>query len=468
MTLDSAVTAQLLIVGGEIVTMNPSGQVVLDATIAIADGRILAIGETDVLRSRFPGTAELDATGCIVVPGLINAHQHTTADPLVRSLIPDNISSYSSIFEWIVPLHQQLSAEDDEIGALLSGVESLSLGVTTLLDPGTVENPLQVAAGLRQAGIRARVGRWGSDTPGMPFAESVEATLAAQEQTVLAVGQSGLVTGWVTLIGHSLASDELFTGAAELAQRIDAPFSFHISPGPDDAVAYLERTGSRPLVHLNRLGVLSPRLVLGHAVHLDDAEIDVLVASGAGVAACPGAYMRLGQKYTSGGRYLDLIRRGGRVAVGCDSHNAGDVPDVLRSAWLLAAVERDRDSGDQLRAHEAFGLATIDGARAIGMADDIGSIEVGKAADIVLMDTRDPAWMPRGDLALQLIWGCPSHTVRDVVVNGEIVVRDRKVLSVDTQAMAQELNERSRALLRRAGIDPPHAWTNVSVGELSS
>ncbi|MGI5490811.1 amidohydrolase family protein [Microtetraspora malaysiensis] len=456
-----AAPADLLVVGGDVVTMAPGREVVTGAAIAVAGGRIAAIGAPGELRARFPGSPELDARECVVIPGLVNAHQHTTADPLVRSMIPDDISSQEAIFDWIVPLHDQVTGDDDELSAALTAAESLLCGVTTLLEPGTVAHPLRVAAGLASAGIRARVGRWGWDVPGAAHALPAAETLALQEETVRALPPGGTVTGWVTLVGHDLASDELFTGAAELAERLDVGLTWHVSPSAADTRAYAERAGTSPVLHFRRLGVLGPRLLLAHAVWLDDAEVDAVIESGTAVASCPGAYLRLGQGYGRAGRHAELVRRGGRLALGCDSHNAGDAPDVLGAARLLAALERDRDETPVLRADQVFALATIDGARAAGLGELVGSVEVGKAADLVVMDTRDLSWTPRGDLATHLVWGAPAHTVRDVLVDGKVVVRDRRLTTLDADALRREAAERSAALLRRAGLDVPHRWPVV-------
>jgi 5-methylthioadenosine/S-adenosylhomocysteine deaminase len=455
-------SADLLIVGGDVVTMDATRRVVTGATVAVAGGLIAAIGTAEGLRRLYPGTPELDARECVVVPGFVNAHQHTTADPLVRSMIPDDISSDESIFDWIVPLHAQVSGDDDELSATLTAADSLTRGVTTVLEPGTVAHPLRVAAGLTAAGIRGRVGRWGWDAADVPFGAPAEESLAWQRETVQALPVGNLVTGWVTLVGHDLVSDELFTGAAELAEELDVPMTWHISPAENDVRSYAERSGLRPVTHLERLGVLGPRLLLGHAVWLDDAELDAIVESRTAVASCPGAYARLAQGYGRAGRHGELLARGGRLALGCDAHNAGDLPDVLGAARLLAAFEGDRGGPTRIRADQAFGLATIDGARAIGMGELIGSIEAGKAADLVVLDTRDIAWTPRGDLALHLVWGGVSNTVRDVLVDGKVVVRDRKITTVDVDSLRAEAADRSVALLRRAGIQVPHRWPIVT------
>ncbi|WP_433688942.1 amidohydrolase family protein [Micromonospora carbonacea] len=457
--------ADLLIVDAEIVTMAPGREVVTGGAIAVVAGRIAALGPADALRAAYPGSPELDAAGCVVVPGLVNAHQHTTADPLVRSSIPDDVPAQQAIYDWIVPLHAAVTGDDDELSATLTAVEALGYGVTTLLEPGTVAHPLRVARGLRAAGIRARVGGWGWDTPGAPYALPAAEALAAQADTVAALAGDDLVTGWITLLGHDLVSDELFTGAAALAERLDVPMTWHISPGPDDVAAYAAAGRARPVLHLRDLGVLGPRLLLGHAVWLDDAELAVLVDSGTAVAACPGAYLRLGQGVSRAGRHTELRRAGGRLALGCDSHNAGDTPDVWRAARLFAGLERDRGTPDPLRADEVFALATVDGADAVGLGRLTGSIEVGKAADLVVLDTRTISWAPRGDLATQLVWGAAGHTVRDVLVDGRLVVRDRRVTTVDVDALREEATARRAALLRRAGIDIPHRWPTVPATE---
>jgi 5-methylthioadenosine/S-adenosylhomocysteine deaminase len=455
--------SDLLLIGGDVVSMAPGREVYTGATVAVVDGRIAAIGTAEDLRSRYPGTSELDATGCVVTPGLVNAHQHTTADPLTRSAIPDDISSDSAIFDWAVPLHNAHTGGDDEISAALTAVESLRRGVTTLIEPGTVAHPLRVAAGLSKVGIRARLGGWGWDAPGLPFSAPADEVLARQEALFEDLKSNDLVSAWVTLVGHDLASDALFQGAAELAERLDTGLTWHLSPGDADIKAYAERSNTRPVVHLQKLGVLGPRLLLGHAVWLDDDELDALVESDTAIASCPGAYLRLGQGFTRAGRHVEFFRRGGRLALGCDSHNAGDVPDVLRAAMLFAGLSLDRADAQPVHADEAFALATIEGARAVGLADEIGSIELGKAADLVVYDTTDPVWTPRGDEALQLVWGIPSHTVRDVLVAGRVVVRGGAVTTVDYDDLRRCAAENAFHLAQRSGLAPYRRWPRVAM-----
>lgn len=453
----------LLVTGGDVVTMDPQRRVLTGTTIAVSGGTIAALGSAEDLRRQFPGAEELDARGTVVIPGLIDAHQHTTVDPLVRSLIPDDIPSQSAIFDWAVPLHQHADGDDDELAATITAVDCLTRGVTTVLEPGTVAHPLRVAEGLSKAGIRGRVGGWGWDTEGLPFAAAWQDVLAEQRETVEAIAKfdpDGLVTGWVTLVGHALVSDDLFCGAMSLAGELDTGVTWHLSPGPDDPSSYLLRYGVRPVEHLDRIGALGPRLLLGHAVWLENAELEALLRTGTAIAACPGAYLRLGQGVTRAGRYAEFLHRGGRLAIGCDSHNAGDAPDVLRAAMLLAGLENDRGTEPSLRAADALALATTAGAEAIGAGATLGAIRPGYAADLVLLDTTRPAWIPRAAepdaLARQIVWGGVSDTVRDVVVGGRVVVRDRLPVLVDLTELRLAASTRQAGLLSRAGLPSSH------------
>ncbi len=452
-------TADLLVTGGDVVTMNPTRDVLVGGAVAVQGERILAVGGTRELRAAHPGAPELDATGCVVHPGFVDAHQHHTGDALVRSAIPDDLPPGASIYEWAVPLHAAHTPHDDRIASLLTCVESLRGGVTTVVEAGTVAHPDQIAAAMTQAGLRGTVGRWGTDTAGLPLAGTAGEVLAAAEALLDAYPPGGLVTAWVTLVGHSLATDELLAGAAELARRRGARMTMHISPADTDVHDYLARTGSRPLVHLDKLGVLGPHLVLGHAVHLDDAEVELLLASRTAVAYCPWAYLRLGQGVSHAGRHAEIVERGGRVALGCDSVNAGDAIDILRTAALASGLAKDQASDPtRMPAATAFELATIAGAEAIGMADTIGSLEPGKAADLVVHATTGPGWAPRGDLAHQLVWSSDGHGVRDVIVAGRVVVRDGVCASVDEAALRAEAVDVRADLLRRAGVEIPSSW----------
>ena len=454
-----------LITGGDVVTMNARREVLVGGAVAIADNLIEAVGPTSALRAAHPGASELDASGCIVTPGLINAHQHLTGDPLVRSCIPDLLTPGESIFSWSVPLHAVHTPDDDELSATLTAAQSALCGVTTLVEAGTVANPDRVAAGMAAAGVRGTVGTWGWDVDDAPFAAPPGEVLDRQREVLAAHPPGGLVEGWVTLVGHDLASDELLVGASDLARSTGCGMTMHISPTSSDPESYLRHRGARPLVHFDRLKILGRHLLLAHGVWLDDAEVELVLATETAIAYCPWAYLRLGQGVTVAGRHLELARRGGRLALGCDAGNAGDLPDVLRAAALAAGLARDMTVDPEgFGAHDAFELATIRGAEAIGKGDEIGSLEPGKLADVVVHDCGASAWTPHGDVALQLVWGSDGRCVRDVFIGGRPVVRNGHCTTVDVDELRVTAAAAQRDLLRRAGIEVPHAWPRIPGG----
>ena len=456
----------LLVIGHDVVTMNSRRELIREGAVAVDGSTIVAVDKAAVLQAQFPEAEVVGNDDAIVTPGFINAHQHLTGDRLIRSAIPDDLAPGVSIFEWAVPVHAQHDGDDDELSATLSCLEQVMNGVTTVVEAGTVAHPHRVASALHTIGMRGAVGQWGWDVDDGPFAAPADEVLdrqrdfIAQQQRLEQEGGDDLVAAWVTLVGHDLMSDELLAGASALARELHTGLTFHISPSPSDAVAYLARCGVRPLVHFDRLGALGAHVLLAHAVHLDDAECDIVVRTNSAIAYTPWAYLRLGQGVSAHGRHGELHRRGVRIALGCDSENASDALDPLRAAALAAGIAKDQTlDPTSFGAHDAFEMLTIRGAQAIGMADRIGSLEPGKRADLVVHDTSGPQWIPRSvDPVLQLVWASDGRSVRDVMVNGRIVVRDGRCVTVDIDAFRDAARDASKALLRRAGVDPRPRW----------
>jgi 5-methylthioadenosine/S-adenosylhomocysteine deaminase len=450
---------ELIVAHGDVVTMDPQRRVLLGGAVLVREGLIGAVGPSSTLLADHPDAEVLDARGCVVTPGMVNAHQHLTGDPLVRSCIPDLLPPGASIFEWSVPLHAAHTPADDELSAALCALECVQNGVTTVVEAGTVAHPDRVVTAMEAVGVRGTIGTWGWDIDEGPFAAPAKEVLDRQRAVVERWPAGGLVEGWVTLVGHDLASDELLVGAADLARAAGTGMTMHLSPTSSDPERYLARTGRRPVAHLAALGVLGPHLLLAHGVWLDDDEVELVLATGTAIAYCPWAYLRLGQGVTGMGRHADIVERGGRVALGCDASNAGDVVDILRAAATAAGIARDtRIDPERFGAHAAFELATIAGAAAIGMQDRIGSLEPGKQADLVVHRATGWGWSPRGDVGLQLVWGTDGRSVRDVLVAGRPVVRDGRCVTVDAEALWQDAAAAQASLLERAGITVPHVW----------
>jgi 5-methylthioadenosine/S-adenosylhomocysteine deaminase len=450
----------LMVHGAWVITMDPTRRMVRNGAVAVRDGRIVDVGNGSELAARYAPAEQLGGSNRIVVPGFVNAHQHLTGDRLIRSAIPDDLAPGEAIFTWAVPIHAAHTPDDDELSATASLAEAVGNGITFTVEAGTVAHPDRVLAAYDRVGVGGTLGSWGWDVEGQPWAGSVDDVLGRQRAVLAMTSGHARVDGWVTLVGHDLMTDELVVAASELARVEQTGFTFHLSPTDSDATSYLARTGVRPLVHLDRLGALGEHVLVAHGVHIDDDELHVLIGTRTALAYCPWAYLRLGQGVTGAGRHADMVERGGRVALGCDAENAADAIDILRTATLAAGLAKDmRVDPTRFGAHTALELATIAGADAIGMGHEIGSIEAGKRADLVLVDAERPEFTPASpDPVLALVWASDGRAVAEVIASGRVVVRDSRCITVDHDELrARTLDARDR-LLRAAGLDPHPAW----------
>lgn len=460
-TASSKVTGMQL-VRGTIVTMNPLREVIVDGVVAIDDSTIADVGSWGELSPKYPDAAVTGDSSDLVLPGYINGHQHLTGDRLIQSSIPDELAPGESIFTWVVPIHGEHSPDDDELSATLTLAESLTNGITSTFEAGTVAHPARVAMAAERVGARLTIGTWGWDVEDGPYAGPVDEVIDRQT-AALDLDTGPLVSAWVSLVGHDLMSDELVVAASDLARSRGVGLTFHLSPHDGDPKSYLARTGKRPLVHLRDLGALGAHVAIAHGVHFDDAEIDVLLDTGAAVISCPWAYLRLGQGMSREFRHLDIWSRGGRIALGCDAENAGDMVDGVRVAALFAGLAKDTSLDPTVfGAHDALELLTIRGAEALGVAEHVGSLEPGKQADIVVHDRTRLEWIPNSpDPVLQLVWGSDGRSVREVYVAGNRVVGDGQLLAFDVHELADEAVAAGRALRERSGVPSSARWPTL-------
>ena len=449
-----------LVITGTLLTMDTDRTIWSDGAVVVRAGRITEVGHRSTITKRHGDVKTLGGTNSLVTPGFVNAHQHLTGDRLIRSCIPDNLVAREAIFNWAVPIHAAHTGDDDELSATLSLLEAVGNGITTTVEAGTVANPERVGEAFTRVGVRGCISTWGWDLTDGPYAAPADEVLDRQQAVLDQFPPGGLVDGWVGLVGHDLVSEDLFVRSSGLAKSQNTGITFHLSPSPDDSEAYATRSGKRPVEHLAALGILGPHVLIAHAVHLDDEELTLLLDSGTAIAYCPWAYLRLGQGVTRAGRHVDFRERGGRLALGCDTENASDSIDALRVAALTAGLAKDVVMDPiGFGAHEALELLTIGGAEAIGMADRIGSIEVGKAADLVVHDLSGVESAPRSvDPVLQLVWAGDGRRVQDVVVDGVVVLEQGRSTRVDHRELIVDASAAQRRLLGDAGLSPSARW----------
>ena len=475
---ESVMTAQLtsidlLVRHGYVITMDNQRRIISDGAVAISDRRIVEVGADHDLVKRYLPKRTIDAGGAPVHPGLIECHMHASFQTY-RGVIPDHIPE-DEVFDAIERVfYNTVNDEEEYLGVLLASIEMVRNGTTCFLEAGTILEPEAAARAAQTVGIRAILGDafiWdrpaglaqGKETPGEGPVRVKGAIERAPRNLNEALAQMGgqvrrnsdpnaLVTGHIALLGLGTASEELLIEAKRQADAADVVLNMHHAYSPADTAADLTRYGMDPLLHLANIGVLGRNVTLGHANHLTDAETKVLIELGASLAWAPGASMMWGHGSTLHGRHAELWRRGANISLGSDSANWSNVFDLFRQAnlALLTAREAHKDR-NYLHAEDVLEMATLGGARACGMEDRIGSLEVGKRADLVIHTLRRSELLPVTDLLRNLIYSSGSKSVDTVIIDGKVILDQGEFQHFDEQALLAQVNAGSRAMLKRMG-----------------
>ncbi|MGH9272689.1 MAG: amidohydrolase family protein, partial [Ilumatobacteraceae bacterium] len=341
--------------------------------------------------------------------------------------------------------------------------EMLRTGTTTFLEAGTIRFLDEVFDGLTEVGIRGRLGRWVWDLPPDPDVyrqDTDEAIDHLQDQLQrYADVADGRLAAWSTLVGHTTCSDPLWRAARELADEHDVGMSFHMSPARLDPDGFAAEFGQRPMIHLDELDVLGDDVCITHCVHVDERELDAMARTGTSVAHCPTTALKVSYGVTQIGRMPEMVQRGINVSIGTDGNNASNYSDLMRATYLVAGLFKDGRMDPQLfPAEQAFEMATLGGARSMGLEASIGSLEVGKRADLVLHDTDRPEWRPLLNVVNQLVWSADGRGVHTVLVDGRIVVEDGHVTGIDEPKLWRDAQQAGQDVVLRAGLPDKATW----------
>jgi 5-methylthioadenosine/S-adenosylhomocysteine deaminase len=431
----------LLIQGGTVVCVDEAFTVIEDGAVAVDGTDIVAVGLAADLKGRFAPLRVIGARGHAVLPGLVNGHTHV-AMTLFRGMA-DDLALETWLTDHIWPAEAAYVDRDSVArGTTLACVEMLRGGTTTALDMYWF--PRECAAAARRTGLRLVVGGVLLDGPGADGLSHEERL--AENRALLAEFRSDPLIG-VSIQPHSTytVSPEHLVEAHALAVEFGVRFALHAAETVEENRIVLERHGRTPVRHLHSLELLGPRTTLHHAVHLDDEEIGLLQATGTSAVHCLESELKLASGIP---RLPALLRAGVNVGLGTDgaaSNNDLDLWSEMRLAALLyKALEKDPTA---IPARQALRLATLGGARALGIDHMVGSIEPGKRADIVLVDLDRPHLSPVYNVVSHLVYAANRNDVTTVLVNGVVVVEDgHTTLVEEREAMAgvREVADRIR------------------------
>ena len=420
-----------------VLVCDEASTVLSQASIAIRDGRIVDIGPAGDLDRRLEAARTIDADGMLALPGLVNLHTHLPMT-LLRGVAEEvDLQGFLRLV-WAEEA-RVMDPEGTELGATLGAIEALLGGTTTALD--MYFHPDAAHRGAVRAGLRHVTGPVFFSFPG-PDDLSWTERMAFARRWPDVLAQVGGPFVPPALMPHALYTVDLdgLREIGELAVEQGALVHTHCAENDLDVSDTVAARGMRPVECLVHTGVLALKPVLAHAVRLTYEERDRVAGAGASVAHCPGSNLKL----ASGAADLVGYRRAG-ITVGlgtdgCSSSNDLDMFSVMRlSANLARLVSNDPAA---ISARDVVRAATLDGARALGLSDRIGSIEVGKEADLILIDTRVPHLTPLHEPHTALVFAAGRSDVHTVVVAGEVVVDDGRITTVDVAALLRAVDER--------------------------
>ncbi|GHK03231.1 hypothetical protein SY2F82_50280 [Streptomyces sp. Y2F8-2] len=423
----------LLVHGGDVLTVDDAGSVVREGAVAVRDGEIIAVGPAGELRARYAAEEEIDAGGCLVLPGLVNAHTHLAMTLLRGSA--DDVTLQGFLERVLRREAELLSPEHVAAGVRAAVAESVRAGVTSALDMYWFHEAAERVA--QEAGWRLLAGPTFMDVAGSPDGRAYGERMEWARRDLAA--RSGERPGFRPVVfahsAYTVSPDQL-TGIAALAREFGALLHLHAAENATEVATVEARYGRRPVELLDSLGVLGPDVLLAHAVDLTGPEIAALAGSGTAVAHCPVSNLKLGCGIAPVPRLLDAGVTVGLGTDGAVSSNTLDVFDAMRQAALVHKAAGDPTAVD---AEQAVRMATIEGARALGLGDRLGSLEAGKRADLLVLDLGRPHLRPRHDVWSTLAYAAHSADVRDTVVDGRILMRDRVLTTLDEAAALAEL-----------------------------
>jgi 5-methylthioadenosine/S-adenosylhomocysteine deaminase len=446
-----------------ILTLDQERRVLETGAVAFKDDRIVAVGSSQDVIETYPGAERrIDGKGMVAIPGIVNAHTHM-AQALQRGL-SDDLELLDFLRQLAYPVSQAITPQHIGVSAQLSCCEALRSGTTCIVDniTGDVdeEGVKLTAEAMANSGIRGtiavslaertpRCDKW--HVPDFAYTRPMEEQIARLERWMTAWDRSA--DGRVRLCPAPVVtwanSPQSFLDAYRLAEKHDSLLHTHVAESESEVEASLEDHGMREVDFLHELSILGPHFMVVHGVWLSDGEIELLAASGASVVHCPTSNMYLA---SGTARVPSLLEAGVTVALGSDgigNHNHDMFP-VLKVASLLhkgALCDPTATS-----AEEVLEMATLGGARALRMEEEIGSLEVGKKADIVLVRLDKPHLTPVHRLPSALVYGASGADVDTVIVDGRIVVEEGKLQTLDAARLVDDARAAAEDLVNRAGL----------------
>ena len=432
--------ASLVVIGGTVITENSQHQILAPGAVAIAGTNILAVDRPEAIASRYRAARTIGARGEIVLPGLINTHTHA-AMVMYRGLA-DDLALMEWLQTYIFPAEAKtVSPNLVRVGTRLAALEMIESGTTTFTDMYYFEE--EVARTTRGAGLRGVLGQTLIGSP-VADARTPAEGLARTERFLKEFAGDSLIVPAVAPHAMYTNDEATLKAAAALARQYQAPLIIHLAETEDEVRMAREQHQATPTGYLDAIGFWGPRTVAAHGVWMTPEDIAILKRRGVGVAHNPESNMKLASGAAPIGAYLAAGVPVGLGTDGAASNNDLDMFEAMRQASFLAKhAARDPRA---VPAAQALEFATIGGARALGMETLIGSLEPGKRADLITVSVASARQTPMYDPISHLVYVTRGDDVRNTIVNGRVLMRNRQVLTLDRVSVIAAANQLAAAV----------------------
>jgi 5-methylthioadenosine/S-adenosylhomocysteine deaminase len=446
LSAQAARQVSLVITSGIVVTVDGTGRIINPGSVAVDGADIVAVDTVDNIRRQFRGRETIDASGQVVMPGLINTHTHAPM-VLFRGLA-DDLALQDWLTKYIFPAEAKtVSPEFVRAGTRLAALEMIESGTTTFADMYYFEE--DIAKETKAAGLRGVLGETIIQFP-VADAKTPAEGLARTAAFIQAFRNDPLITPAVA--PHAIYTNDSATlkAARELSVQYGVPTLIHVAETQSEAMTAKERGFPTVISYLDSLGFLGPGVIAAHGVWVNDSDIAILKTRGVAVSHNPESNMKLASGIAPVTAYLAANVAIGLGTDGAASNNDLDMFEAMRAASLLQKVATSDPTA--VSAKTALQMATIGGARALGIDKQTGSIEAGKRADIILVGMNAARQTPMYDPISHLVYVTRGDDVQTTIVNGKVLMRNRKVVTLDSAAVLKE--SRAWADKVRAAVRP--------------
>ncbi|XP_009781218.1 uncharacterized protein [Nicotiana sylvestris] len=455
----------LLLHNAMIVTMDSQSRVYQDGAIAIQNNSIIAVGKSAEILPQFSSLSPqiLDLSGQILLPGFINTHVHTSQQ-LGRG-IADDVDLLTWLHKRIWPYESNMTEQDSFISTLLCGIELIHSGVTCFAEAGG-QHLSGMASAVEVLGLRAclteSIMDWGEGLPASWAARTTEECIKLQEDLFMKHHNTadGRIKVWLGIRQIMNSTDRLLAETRDTAKKLETGIHMHIAEIPLENQLIVETRGvdHGTVTYLEKIKFLQNNLLAAHTVWVNEEEVDCLSKAGVKVSHCPAAAMRM----LGFAPIREMLSAGVCVSLGTDGAPSNNRMSIVDEMYLASLVSKGREVFSKgttdptaLPAETILRMATINGAKSILWDKEIGSLEVGKKADIVVVNPSSWSMMPIHDCISSLVYCMRTENIVSVMCNGCWIMKDKKIITIDEEKVLSMAKHASAELLKRAGIQVP-------------